>query len=62
MNDAAQTQTRRLIAARTLLSRLAPATPGAWLGLDSDEHDRRVRAWKLAARRVDSLTSTRVLP
>ncbi len=62
MNAAAKTQTRRLIAARALVARLSPPTPGAWLELDQGEHDRRVAALRLAQRRADELTSSRVLP
>ena len=53
------THERHLIAARAMAARLGPSSETAWLALDSDEHDRRCRAWALALRRVEELTSPR---
>ena len=59
MSPAVRTHARHLAAARALAARLGPSSETAWLALDSDEHDLRCRAWALALRRVDDLTSPR---
>ena len=50
------TLNRRLAAARRLVTRLSPPTPGAWLSLPQEEFDRRREALRIARCAVDELT------
>lgn len=61
MTARAQSVNRRLAAARAIAARCAPPHPAAWLELSAAEHDARISALKLASRRVDELTTSRVL-
>lgn len=59
-HDRAAEMNCRLAAARAIVARLRPASPSAWLHLEQAEFDRWAESLRLAQRRVDELTTSRV--